>query len=55
MTAVSDLDTPAVTVDMAIMEDNIRRVQAHLARVRDKTGVRRRSQLARWATEHAVL
>src|SRR5436309_15869595 len=32
MTAVSDLDTPAVTVDMAIMEDNIRRVQAHLAR-----------------------
>jgi len=32
-----------------------RTVQAHLARVRDKTGVRRRSQLARWATEHAVL
>ena len=31
MTAVSDLDTPAVTVDMAIMEDNIRRVQAHLS------------------------
>src|SRR3954447_4941909 len=32
-----------------------RTVQAHLARVRDKTGVRRRSQLARWATEQAVL
>src|SRR6266545_6640534 len=32
MTAVSDLDTPAVTVRMDIMEDNIRRVQAHLAR-----------------------
>jgi D-serine deaminase-like pyridoxal phosphate-dependent protein len=32
MTAVSDLDTPAVTIDLAIMEDNIRRVQAHLAR-----------------------
>src|SRR5215510_11971729 len=32
MSAVRDLDTPAVTIDMAIMEDNIRRVQAHLAR-----------------------
>src|SRR5215470_1160945 len=32
MTAVSDLDTPAVTVDTGIMEDNIRRVQAHLSR-----------------------
>jgi DNA-binding NarL/FixJ family response regulator len=32
-----------------------RTVQAHLSRVRDKTGVRRRSQLARWATEQAVL
>src|SRR4051794_37124627 len=32
-----------------------RTVQAHLARVRDKTGVRRRSQLARWATEQAIL
>src|SRR2546422_8898080 len=32
MTALSDLDTPAVTVDLTIMEDNIRRVQAHLAR-----------------------
>ena len=32
MTAVSDLDTPAVTVHLDIMEDNIRRVQAHLDR-----------------------
>ena len=32
MTAVSDLDTPAVTVRLDIMEDNIRRVQAHLER-----------------------
>ena len=32
MTAVSDLETPAVTIDVTIMEDNIRRVQAHLAR-----------------------
>src|SRR5262252_5630816 len=32
MTVVGDLDTPAVTVDLDIMEDNIRRVQAHLAR-----------------------
>ena len=32
MSAVRDLDTPAVTIDMVIMEDNIRRVQAHLAR-----------------------
>ena len=32
MSAVSDLDTPAVTVDLGIMEDNIRRVQAHLSR-----------------------
>ena len=32
MTAVRDLDTPAVTVDIGIMEDNIRRVQAHLAK-----------------------
>src|ERR1700675_2783576 len=32
MTAVSDLDTPAVTVRLDIMEDNIRRVQAHLAK-----------------------
>ena len=32
MSAVSDLDTPAVTVDLGIMEDNIRRVQAHLSK-----------------------
>jgi len=32
MTAISELDTPAVTVDLRIMEDNIRRVQAHLAK-----------------------
>jgi len=34
MTAVADLDTPVVTVDLDIMGDNIRRVQAHLARHR---------------------
>jgi DNA-binding NarL/FixJ family response regulator len=32
-----------------------RTVQAHLARVRDKTGVRRRSELARWAAENDAL
>jgi D-serine deaminase-like pyridoxal phosphate-dependent protein len=32
VTDVSHLETPAVTVDLAIMEANIRRVQAHLAR-----------------------
>ena len=32
MTSVVALDTPAVTVDLDIMRDNIRRVQAHLAR-----------------------
>lgn len=32
MKAVTDLETPAVTVHLDIMEDNIRRVQAHLAR-----------------------
>lgn len=32
MAVISDLDTPAVTIDLGIMEDNIRRVQAHLAR-----------------------
>jgi D-serine deaminase-like pyridoxal phosphate-dependent protein len=31
--AVADLDTPAVTIDLDIMEANIRRVQAHLARL----------------------
>jgi D-serine deaminase-like pyridoxal phosphate-dependent protein len=30
---VADLDTPAVTIDLDIMEANIRRVQAHLARL----------------------
>src|SRR2546429_4543877 len=30
MTSASDLDTPAVTVDLDVMEANIRRVQAHL-------------------------
>jgi D-serine deaminase-like pyridoxal phosphate-dependent protein len=30
--AVGDLDTPAVTIRLDIMENNIRRVQAHLAR-----------------------
>jgi D-serine deaminase-like pyridoxal phosphate-dependent protein len=29
---VQDLDTPVVTVDLDVMEDNIRRVQAHLER-----------------------
>jgi DNA-binding NarL/FixJ family response regulator len=32
-----------------------RTVQAHLARVRDKVGVRRRSELARWAVENDAL
>src|SRR5439155_22997714 len=32
-----------------------RTVQAHLARVRAKTGLRRRAQLARWATENALI
>ena len=32
MTNVADLDTPVVTVDLDIMRDNIRRVQAHLSR-----------------------
>ena len=32
-----------------------RTVQAHLARVRDKTGVRRRSELARWATQNNMV
>src|SRR6266851_4473577 len=34
MSAVKDLDTPAVTIRLDIMEDNIRRVQAHLAKHR---------------------
>src|SRR5688572_16748508 len=32
MTLASDLETPAVITHVDIMEDNIRRVQAHLAR-----------------------
>jgi D-serine deaminase-like pyridoxal phosphate-dependent protein len=32
MTAVTELDTPVVTVDLDIVESNIRRVQAHLSR-----------------------
>src|SRR4026208_403728 len=32
MKVVTELDTPVVTVHLDIMEDNIRRVQAHLAR-----------------------
>ncbi|HMH49211.1 MAG TPA: alanine racemase [Candidatus Acidoferrum sp.] len=33
MTSAGELETPAVTVDLDIMEANIRRVQAHLARL----------------------
>lgn len=32
-----------------------RTVQNHLQHVRDKTGLRRRSELTRWAVEHAIL
>src|SRR5215467_12959603 len=32
MNSVADLDTPVVTIDLDIMRDNIRRVQAHLTR-----------------------
>ncbi|MEA2378740.1 MAG: hypothetical protein QOD13_2647 [Thermoleophilaceae bacterium] len=31
-----------------------RTVQNHLTRIREKTGLRRRSELARWAVEHSV-
>jgi DNA-binding NarL/FixJ family response regulator len=31
-----------------------RTVQSHLSQIRSKTGVQRRAQLARWATEHLV-
>ena len=34
MTTITDLETPAVTVHLDMMEDNIRRVQAHLDRHR---------------------
>jgi DNA-binding CsgD family transcriptional regulator len=32
-----------------------RTVQDHLARVRRKTGLRRRPELARWAVQHAAV
>ena len=32
MLAVATLETPAVTVDLDIMEDNIRRIQSHVSR-----------------------
>src|SRR3954466_6812114 len=32
-----------------------RTVQNHLTRIREKTGMRRRSELARWAVEHALV
>jgi DNA-binding NarL/FixJ family response regulator len=32
-----------------------RTVQNHLTRIREKTGLRRRSELARWAVEHSVV
>jgi DNA-binding NarL/FixJ family response regulator len=32
-----------------------RTVQNHLTHIREKTGVRRRSELARWAVEHAIV
>jgi len=31
-----------------------RTVQNHLTRIREKTGLRRRSELARWAVQHAI-
>lgn len=34
------------------MHISVRTVQNHLARVREKTGARRRAQLTRWAMEH---
>ncbi len=41
MTALADLETPAVTVHLDVMADNIRRVQAHL----DRHGVRNRPHI----------
>jgi DNA-binding CsgD family transcriptional regulator len=32
-----------------------RTVQNHLARIREKTGLRRRSELAAWAAEHSLV
>ena len=31
-----------------------RTVQNHLTRIREKTGLRRRSELTRWAVEHGL-
>jgi DNA-binding CsgD family transcriptional regulator len=31
-----------------------RTVQNHLTRIREKTGLRRRSELTRWAVQHAM-
>jgi DNA-binding CsgD family transcriptional regulator len=31
-----------------------RTVQNHLTHIREKTGLRRRAELARWAVEHAI-
>ena len=45
MTDIRDLDTPAVTVRLDIMEGNIRRVQAHL----DRHGRLRRGILRNWS------
>jgi len=41
VTAIRDLDTPAVTVHLDVMEDNIRRVQARL----DRLGVANRPHI----------
>ena len=41
MTTLADLETPAVTVHLDVMADNIRRVQAHL----DRHGVRNRPHI----------
>jgi DNA-binding NarL/FixJ family response regulator len=43
--------------DAEIGEDLLispRTVQNHLTRIREKTGLRRRSELTRWAVEHAI-
>jgi DNA-binding CsgD family transcriptional regulator len=32
-----------------------RTVQNHLTRIREKTGLKRRSELTRWAVEHAFV
>jgi DNA-binding CsgD family transcriptional regulator len=33
---------------------SLRTVQNHLTRIHEKTGLRRRSELTRWAVEHAI-